>query len=134
MAMPSSSEHGVMSEINVTPLVDVMLVLLVVFLVTAPLLVQSIGVELPKTAPTTPLTEAHHTELTINAQGKIFLDDRPLEMTTLEVELKALAQSAPPPQLLIQADHSLPYGTVAQILALAQHTGIHQLAMVTQKR
>jgi biopolymer transport protein ExbD len=134
MAIHSKSDHGVMSEINVTPLVDVMLVLLVVFLVTAPLLVQSIPVELPKTAPAAPIPDLHHTDLTINADGKIFLDGKAVEMAALETELKALAQSAHPPQVLIQADHSLPYGTVAQLLAMVQHTGIRQLSMVTQEQ
>lgn len=134
MAIQSRSDNSVMSEINVTPLVDVMLVLLVVFLVTAPLLVQSIPVDLPKTAPTAPIPDMHHLDVTINAEGKIFLDSRPVEMAALEAELKTLAQSAHPPQVLIQADHTLPYGTVAQILAMVQHTGIRQLSMVTQEQ
>ncbi|HEY0634839.1 MAG TPA: biopolymer transporter ExbD, partial [Gammaproteobacteria bacterium] len=91
-------------------------------------------VELPKTAPTAPIPDLHHTDLAINAAGAISLDGRPVEMAALEVELKRLAQSAHPPQVLIQADHALPYGTVAQILALVQHAGIRQLSMVTQER
>ena len=134
MAFQTKSEHGAMSEINVTPLVDVMLVLLVVFLVTAPLLVQSIPVELPKTAPAAPIPDIHHIDVTVNAEGKIFLDSRAVEMAALEAELKRLAQAAHPPQVLIQADHSLPYGTVAQVLAMVQHTGIRQLSMVTQEQ
>lgn len=134
MAIQSKSDQTVMSEINVTPLVDVMLVLLVVFLVTAPLLVQSIPVELPKTAPAAPIPDMHHTDITINADGKFFLDGKAIEMAELETELKALAQLPHQPQVLIQADHSLPYGTVAQVLAMVQHTGIRQLSMVTQEQ
>ena len=134
MAFQTKSEHGAMSEINVTPLVDVMLVLLVVFLVTAPLLVQSIPVELPKTAPAAPIPDIHHIDVTVNAEGKIFLDSRPVEMAALETELKSIAQLPHQPQVLIQADHSLPYGTVAQLLAMVQHSGIRQLSMVTQEQ
>ena len=134
MAIQSKSDNSVMSEINVTPLVDVMLVLLVVFLVTAPLLVQSIPVELPKTAPAAPIPDMHHIDVTINAEGTIFLDGAVIEMAALETEMKRVAQAAHPPQVLIQADHALPYGTVAQILALVQHSGIRQLSMITQER
>ncbi len=134
MAFQTKSEHSTLSEINVTPLVDVMLVLMVVFLVTAPLMVQSIPVELPKTAPATPITDTHHTDLAINADEKIYIDGRPVEMEALEKEMSALAQSNPAHQVQIQADHSIPFGKVAQILALVQHAGIRQLSVVTQEQ
>jgi biopolymer transport protein ExbD len=133
MALHLRSDHSAMSEINVTPLVDVMLVLLVVFIVTAPLLVQSIPVELPKTAPATPVSSARNTSVTINAGGDVFLDGRPLDMAALKPALQALTQTAGPPTVLIQADHKVPFGRVAQVLALAQHAGIQQLSVVTSE-
>ena len=75
MAIHSTSQHTAMSEINVTPLVDVMLVLLVIFIVTAPLLTQSIKVNLPKTETVTSVTPARTLQITLNAQGDIFLDE-----------------------------------------------------------
>ena len=131
MALQMRSDHSAMSDINVTPLVDVMLVLLVVFIVTAPLLVQAIPVDLPKTAPATPVSSARNTTLTINADGNVFLDSRAVQIDALASELGALMQAASPPHVLIQADRAVPFGRVAQVLALVQRAGIHQLSVVT---
>ena len=131
MALQMRSDHSAMSDINVTPLVDVMLVLLVVFIVTAPLLVQAIPVDLPKTAPAAPVSSARNTSLTINADGDIFLDHRAVPIDALPAELGALMQAASPPHVMIQADSAVRFGRVAQVLALVQRAGVQQLSVVT---
>jgi Biopolymer transport protein len=131
MAFPNLTEQQAMSEINVTPLVDVMLVLLVVFIVTAPLLTQSVRVNLPKTAPTSPTLQKHIVSLSIDAQGLVFLDKRLLPIEALELELKALLQHDSEVSVRLHADERVPYGRVAKVMAAAQRAGINKLAFVT---
>jgi biopolymer transport protein ExbD len=131
MGLQTRSEHAAMSEINVTPLVDVMLVLLVIFIVTAPLLIQAVPVELPKTAPTRPVSESRNVSLSINRQGEVFLDRRPVALAALEGMLAAQRANDAGINLLLQADRDVPYGRVAQVMAAAQRAGITRLAFVT---
>jgi biopolymer transport protein ExbD len=93
--LPNDDDGGEMSEINVTPLVDVMLVLLVVFIVTAPLLTQVVRVKLPKTEQTEPAPDKHIAILSVNADGQPLLNDRPVPLESLEMELKALQEGDP---------------------------------------
>src|SRR4030065_2790616 len=95
MAFQPRSDHAAMSEINVTPLVDVMLVLLVIFIVTAPLLIQAVPVELPKTAPTRPVSEPRNVSLSVNRQGEAFLDRQPVALAALEGTLSAQRANHP---------------------------------------
>lgn len=134
MAMSSSSQQGMMSEINVTPLVDVMLVLLVVFIVTAPLLTpQSLKVNVPKTQPVTAVPDqakllpAH---LIVDAKGNIELDNVAMSDAQLAETLKKRAAD---PQFFmkIEADKTVPYGRVAEFMAIAQHAGVTNLSFVT---
>src|SRR5690606_12859437 len=100
----SSSDRDAMSEINVTPLVDVMLVLLVVFIVTAPLLTQAVKVDLPKTEKTDPAPDKHIATIAINAQGQIILNDQPQPLEALEQRLRDLLQADPELIVQFQAD------------------------------
>lgn len=131
MGLHQNSDHTAMSEINVTPLVDVMLVLLIVFMVTAPLLMQAVPVELPKTAQATPVTAARTLTLSINKQGEIFLDRSPVAMESLETRL---GQTHAPGEinLLVQADAKVDFGRVAEVMAAVQRAGISRLSVVTQ--
>lgn len=122
-----------MSEINVTPLVDVMLVLLVVFLVTAPLLTQTVNVALPKTAATRVPTP-RDVPLAINRQGEIFLDRRPVALDGLETILRDTYATSAATNLVIQADDQVSFGAVARVMALAQRAGIARLSVVTLTR
>jgi biopolymer transport protein TolR len=131
MAIQTSSEQAPMSDINVTPLVDVMLVLLIVFIVTAPLLMQAVKVNLPKTAAVEPLKQARTLQLAVNAQGSVFIDQRPIHFDLLEGELKTLQGAGEEITIQIHADEQVPYGRVAQVLAAAQRAGVTRLAMVT---
>jgi len=120
-----------MSEINVTPLVDVMLVLLVVFIVTAPLLSQSLVVKLPKTVAVAGRMDSKLQTLTITAQGKISLEGSTLDDETLARQLAGAAAAKDNYELHIHADETVPYGRVAQIMAIAQHAGVSKLSFMT---
>ena len=125
------SQQEMMSEINVTPLVDVMLVLLVVFIITAPLLTpQSLKITLPKTVAVSASTQPHAAKLVVNAQGQIELDNQPLNDTQLSKSLK-LRASEPQFQIQIEADKTVPYGRVAELLAIAQRAGVSKLSFIT---
>jgi biopolymer transport protein ExbD len=131
MALQVRSDHAAMSDINVTPLVDVMLVLLVVFIVTAPLLTQAVPVHLPKTAATRPVTETHNVTLSINRQGELFLERQPMTPERLETELAVRRGKDSETNLLVQADGGVNFERVAQALASAQRAGITRLAVLT---
>lgn len=127
----NESGMGAMSEINVTPLVDVMLVLLVVFILTAPLIVpQSMKVNLPKTQAVTQEDKGKKLQLVIESSGALTLDDKPVTDKELEKQLAA-ASSNPDASLSIQADKAVPYGRVAELMALSQGAGMVKLSFVT---
>ncbi len=123
--------YDVMSEINVTPLVDVMLVLLVVFIVTAPLLTQAIHVNLPKTAETAPPEEKEAVYISVDAKGKVFVDKVEIAIETFEQELVTRKTADPEIALNLNADDGVQYGTVAKVMAAIEHSGITKLAILT---
>lgn len=130
MAFNTTSGQQAMSEINVTPLVDVMLVLLVIFIVTAPLLMQAVPVKLPKTNTTVALTKNTPLLLTIDANGHYFLDRQQVEPEALERAL--LAKKATDDTVVqINADQAVPYGSVAKALAVINNAGIRRLTFVS---
>jgi biopolymer transport protein TolR len=131
MALHTRSEQTAMSEINVTPLVDVMLVLLIVFIVTAPLLMQAVKVNLPKTAAVSPMKQTKTIQMAIDAQGGVFIDQRLIHFDALESELKKIAAQDADPNVQLHADESVRYGRVAQVMALLQRVGITKLAFIT---
>ena len=125
----SQQQDSMMSEINVTPLVDVMLVLLVIFIVTAPMLApQSLKINLPKTAAVTQETKHKALRLTVDAQGQLILDNQAVTDAQLADVLKQRGAEA---QLQIEADRAVPYGRIAELMALAQRNGISKLSFVT---
>jgi biopolymer transport protein ExbD len=131
MAFGNSSQDDMMSEINVTPLVDVMLVLLVVFIVTAPLLApQSLKVNLPRTTAVSQETKKPAVRLMIDAQGQIEMDNQVISDVQLTVILKQRATD-PQFQLQIEADKTVAYGRVAELMAIAQRSGVSKLSFVT---
>lgn len=131
MQFPSEDEGGEMSEINVTPLVDVMLVLLVVFIVTAPLLTQVVKVKLPKTEQTEPTPDKHVAILAVTASGEALLDDKAVPLPNLESELKALQERDPDISVQLQADKAAVFESVAKVMASAQRSGMGKLSFVT---
>lgn len=128
----NSEDDEAVSEINVTPLVDVMLVLVIILLVTAPLLTQSVNVALPKTASTTPDIEKQPMQLGIDAQGGVTLNKNPIaDLAALDGTLKNELAANPELIIHIYADQGVNYGKVAEVMATVQHAGISKLAFVT---
>ncbi len=133
MAFGNSSQDSgnMMSEINVTPLVDVMLVLLVVFIITAPLLApQALKINLPKTESVVHDDKLQKISLAIDAQGNVSLDSARLSDDGLAEMLRTRAID-PHFQLQIQADTAVNYGRVAQVMAIAQKAGVSKLSFLT---
>jgi biopolymer transport protein TolR len=131
LQLPNENDGGEMSEINVTPLVDVMLVLLIVFIITTPLLTQVVMVKLPKTEATEPTSDRHTAVLAVTAEGEAKLDDKTIELTALENELKALQEHDPDISVQLQADRAAVFESVAKVMASAQRSGISKLSFVT---
>ncbi len=125
-----------MSEINMTPLIDVMLVLLVIFILTAPLMSSSLKLDLPKAdgaaASDAPATLA----LAIDAQGRLFLGDVALDAQTereqIALRVRAAAQRNPATEVQLRADHRVPYGRVAELIAWVQAAGLTRIGFVTE--
>ena len=124
-----SSEGGMMSEINVTPLVDVMLVLLTVFIVTAPLLMNSVSVKLPKVAATTSLQKMNDVKVSITKASDVYIDETKIAAPTLEMELKK-KNSKGDLQVQIMADEGVVYGEVAKAMAQIQRAGVTKFTFV----
>ncbi|MGD0836859.1 MAG: biopolymer transporter ExbD [Polyangia bacterium] len=130
---PQGESEEVMSEINVTPLVDVMLVLLVVFLVTAPLLANTIRVNLPQTAKTSGNNQEpkKSINLSIAADGKVYIDKREIDLVTVEAELRTLKTAYPDLIVHLNADKDINYGLVAKTMSSADRAGITRLSVLT---
>jgi biopolymer transport protein TolR len=131
----SGSGRQALTEINVTPLVDVMLVLLIIFMVTAPLIQQGIEVALPEVKAQAVKAEDQKLVLSIKADKSLWLgtDDKPARLTLPELEekLKANARVARDRELYLMADRSLPYGFVVEVMAAVQRAGVTNLGMIT---
>ena len=124
-------ESAAMSEINVTPLVDVMLVLVIILLVTAPLVTQSIHMKLPETVETTADIDKQPFQLTIDAKNQITLNKEPYaNLVDLETKLKTELAANPEMEVHLHADETVVYGKVAELMATVQHAGIVKMAFV----
>jgi biopolymer transport protein ExbD len=131
----NSEDDEAVSEINVTPLVDVMLVLVIILLVTAPLITQSVNVALPKTATTIPDNQKQPFQLGIDAQGAITLNKNPVtDLGALETTLKDELAKNPEMVVHMYADQGINYGKVAEVMATVQHAGITKLAFVSVEK
>lgn len=129
---PQSENESAMSEINVTPLVDVMLVLVIILLVTAPLLTQSVQVKLPKTAETVANIEDQPLQLGIDAKGVITLNKQVIEnLPALETQLKSELAKNKEAAVHLYADQASVYKKIAEVMATVQHAGISKIAFVT---
>ncbi|KPB14159.1 ExbD/TolR family protein [Pseudomonas amygdali] len=133
MAFSTQDTDEVLSEINVTPLVDVMLVLLVVFIVTAPLLTNSIPINLPKTESVAPVEQKDPLVVSIDGQGKLFINKDEIQPGLLETSLKAAKDKAPDVRVQLQADNGVNYGEVARAMASIERAGITKLSVITAK-
>ncbi len=123
-----------MADINVTPMVDVMLVLLVIFIITAPLFTHAIKLDLP-TAQSAPAPEKPQTiSLSIDGQGKIYWNDVALDAAELDARMAAAAHQAPQPELHLRADKSTRYEVIAQVMSAAQASGLSKIGFVTEPK
>ena len=126
----SRQQRSVMSEINVTPFVDVMLVLLIIFMVTAPLMQQGIEIELPETAASGVETKEEPFVLSINKSEKIVVGKTSIEMEKLREKLRAIFKTRKNKQIYIQADKTVSYGFVAEAMAEIRAAGILNLSLI----
>lgn len=125
----------VLSEINITPMVDVMLVLLVVFIITAPLMTNAIKVNLPDTDVTVQIEEPKKpVVVSIDEQGRIYLDKDEYSLDVIESELASRKAQDPEIRLNLNADETVPYGTVAKLMVLIEKAGIQRLSFITEKQ
>jgi biopolymer transport protein ExbD len=121
-----------MAEINTTPLVDVMLVLLVIFIITAPLFHQAVPVDLPRVESTRLEDKPQTIAVAIDGAGVIYVDGAPFEKAALPARFAELMRSAPSPELHLRADRSTRYERITEVLAEAQRAGIVKIAFVTE--
>ena len=131
--MTSGGKHSeLMSEINVTPFVDVMLVLLIIFMVTAPMMVQGLNVDLPEAAAKSLDSEKEHLVVTINKDQQIFINDFEVTVEFLSAKLQKILQGRTDRDVYLKADKSIPYGIVVQVMAEIKGAGVEQLGMITE--
>jgi biopolymer transport protein TolR len=130
--MSSSRAGGTMADINVTPLVDVMLVLLIIFMITAPLLTSGVDIDLPR-ADAPPLViddESHQLVLSIDADANFFIDEARFTLDEMPVRLAAIAAANPDQPIFLQADGEVRYAVVAKVLAACKQAGFPRVGMV----
>jgi biopolymer transport protein TolR len=122
-----------MAEINVTPLVDVMLVLLIIFMVTAPLLVAGVSVNLPDSRAKPLEQQQKPVQISLDTAGKLYVDDVETPMAGLAAKLAGLPHGADAPQIYLRADRSLDYGRVMQVMGEISRAGLTKVALVTNE-
>ena len=123
-----------MSEINVTPLVDVMLVLVVIFIITAPLLASSIRLDLPGTDAARPNDAPRFVTVALDAQGKLFLNDQPVTAAELATRLADSGKANPDTEVQLRADQTVPYGRIVEVMGAAQKAGLNRIGFVAEPR
>ena len=121
-----------MSDINVTPMVDVMLVLLVIFILTAPLLTSAIRLDLPQGEGTQSGQAPQSVTLVVNASGELFFNDQPVTVDALRTRLQEAARRNPDTEVQLRADQSIAYGRVVEVMGLAQQVGLSRIGFVAQ--
>ena len=123
-----------MSDINMTPLIDVMLVLLVIFIITAPLLASSIRLELPKTTAAAPSDTPRFVLLVVDKSGQIFLDDKPVGQPELARRLALVATQNADTEVQLRADEAVSYGRVVEVLGTAQKAGLSRIGFIADPK
>ena len=127
----SNKRHAQMSEINVTPFVDVMLVLLVVFMVTAPLLTVSVPIDLPNSKANNLPENNNPLSITINKEGKLYLQDEEIELNQLIARITVIFENRKEDRIYVHGDEGVSYGRVMQVMGLLNGNGFSRVALVT---
>jgi biopolymer transport protein ExbD len=130
----NDKDDDVMNEINMTPLVDVMLVLLIIFIITIPVVQHAVKVELPRVSSSQDKTPPENLQLSVDSQGHFFLGQQPVAADALEDALREHAAKEPQPQLYIRGDKKVPYEHVAQAMSAAQRAGLAKIGFVTESK
>ena len=121
-----------MSDINMTPLIDVMLVLLVIFMITAPLMSSSLKLDLPKVEGAKPNEAGPFITVAVNPQGQLFWGDEPVSAEQLKLRVRDAAQRQPATEVQLRADQSVAYGRIAELIGLVQDGGLSRIGFVTE--
>ena len=138
MQTNNGGRHTVLSEINVTPFVDVMLVLLVIFMITTPILYQGVNVNLPKTdsRPMPALDREGKVVVTLNSDGVIFIEKEEYSLSDLRIEIRKLisekGKDVREENVFLRADRSVPYGTVVEVMSEIRNAGVTKLGLITE--
>jgi biopolymer transport protein TolR len=133
MAFDTGSSQGdAISQINVTPLVDVMLVLLIIFMVTAPILQQGVPVDVPKVAGGPLAGQEEQLVVNVGKGGETYLNDTPMPLEQLTEKLRAIVAARPDRQLYVRADQAVPYGTVMRVMGAVRDAGLTRVGLVTE--
>jgi biopolymer transport protein ExbD/biopolymer transport protein TolR len=121
-----------MSDINMTPLIDVMLVLLVIFMITAPLMSSSLKLDLPRAEAATPSETPDFIAVSIDAQGRLFVGDQPVQADAFAAQALQAAQKNPATEVQLRADRAVPYGRVAELIGVVQKAGLNRIGFVAE--
>jgi biopolymer transport protein TolR len=132
MSFSPQRDNEALSQINVTPLVDVMLVLLVIFMVTAPILQQGVSVNLPRVEAGALTGEEVQLVVSVTAQGMIYLNDTAMPLPDVLTKLQAILRERPDRNVYLRADATVPYGDVMRVIASIRQAGVQRLGMVTE--
>ena len=130
----AGNEDDVMNEINMTPMVDIMLVLLIIFIITVPVMKHSINIDLPRASNEAQIIKPETIRLTVDAQGSYFINEVALSETELAPRLKLAAAQNPQPELHIRGDKNVRYERVAQAMAAAQQAGLRKIGFITEPK
>ena len=130
----NEDDDAAMSEINMTPLVDVMLVLLIIFIITVPVMKHAVPVELPRASSQAPDPAVQSVRLTVDAQGDFYFNEARVSDEELDRLLREQAARQPQPQVQLKGDRSVRYERVAQALAAVQRAGLRNIGFVTERR
>jgi len=127
-----STQDSIMAEINMTPMVDVMLVLLIIFMITLPVIQQAVKVELPKANSVRNEVKPESVQLSIDAKGQIYWNSTAIDLATFDKDAEDAAKKDPQPEINLRADKSVKYEYVAKVLAASRRAGLTKLGFVTE--
>ena len=130
--LPQRGGRGMITGINMTPLVDIALVLLIIFMVTAPMLTQGVDVNLPQASAKALRSDEERLVITVDANSRIFVGKQPIEFNRLGGALREIVARRTDRQVYFRADRSVPYGLVVKVIAEVRNSGVEKLGMVTE--